>query len=185
MKIKICGLKRREDIEYVNIAKPDYVGFVFAESKRKVTIKEAIELKACLDSNIKVVGVFRNNSLEFVKEVFRSNVIDIIQLHGDEKYILDLKELNCEIIKAYNNFLDADYQLLDGINPGSGEETSWVLNDNNKPVFLAGGINIDNVDKALMLNPYCIDLSSGVETNGIKDFDKIMEIVKKVRLYER
>ena len=187
MLIKICGLRRAIDIEYVNKLKPDYIGFVFADSKRKVNINEATLLKANLDKNIKAVGVFRNNDIELIRKAVENNIIDLIQLHGDEddSYILKIKEFtNLPIIKAYRDSKYSDYSLFDNDDPGKGIVFDWNSINTKKPFFLAGGININNIDDALKINPYCIDVSSGVEENGFKDFDKMKEIIKRCRDYE-
>lgn len=188
IKIKICGLRRKEDILIVNKYKPDYIGFVFAEkSKRKINIDEALYLKSLLDKDIKAVGVFLNNDLSFIKEIVNKNIIDVIQLHGNEEnnYLKKIKEFtSLPIIKAYNDDPLCDFILIDNIIPGSGIEADYKLPNVNKPCFIAGGINKDNVLKALKQNPYCIDVSSGVEINGFKDEEKIKEIIKVVRDYE-
>ena len=161
MLIKICGLKRLEDIEYANLLKPDYIGFVFAKSKRQIDIDLAIKLRNKLNKDIKVVGVFRNDDIELIKEVVKNNIIDLIQLHGDEddSYILKIKEFtDLKIIKAYRDSIYSDYSLFDNDNPGNGITFDW-----NK------------------INTYCIDVSSGVETDGVKDFNKMKEIIKRCR----
>lgn len=125
-KIKICGLKRLQDIEYVNELLPDFIGFVFAGTKRRITDEKAKELKAALNPEIKSVGVFVNDTLEHISFLANNNIIDIIQLHGDEdrKYIADLRKLtDKKIIKAVRvkdsmsvqeaKELNADYLLLD------------------------------------------------------------------------
>lgn len=199
-RIKICGLSRAADIEMVNIAKPDYIGFVFAKSRRQVDKRTAAGLKKLLNPDIKAVGVFVNEEPDTIIRLCRENVIDIIQLHGDEKedYILRLKAaVDKPIIKAVRvkNSIGAslpackscDYLLFDSfredIYGGSGICFDWsLIEDCNKPFFLAGGINQDNVVKAIKrVAPYCIDVSSGVETNGYKDFNKIVNIVNTVR----
>lgn len=200
MKIKICGLSRREDIEYVNASMPDYVGFVFAKSKRQVSMAEAAKLKTNLDPNIKAVGVFVDGDIEEVANLLIYGIIDMAQLHGseDNKYIMKLKELTGKkVIKAFRvrseddfeevNASCADYVLLDAFSPsaagGTGEQFNWSIIQNiNKPFFLAGGINIENIQEAEeYVSPYAVDLSSSVEVNGYKDKNKICDIVKKVR----
>lgn len=199
-KIKLCGLKREEDILAVNIAKPDYIGFVFAKSKRQVTKETAKTLKAMLSKDIKAVGVFVNADIKFIAELANDNIIDIIQLHGDEneQYIKSLKELtNLPIIKAVrvkssediinSEKLSVDYLLLDAYHPekygGCGEMFDYnLIPENTRKYFLAGGINADNICNIIKnLNPYCIDLSSAIETDGLKDKNKIFEIVSLVR----
>ena len=189
-KIKICGLKRREDIEYVNKYQPDYIGFVFAGKKRKLTYDQVVDLKKYLTSSIQVVGVFVNS---FVEKLVKEHVIDLVQLHGqeDQKYIQALKEkVDVSIIKAiqiknedsFNEHYDVDYYLYDHGTGGTGESFDWsMLKEVDKPVFLAGGINLLNVDDALKKNVYALDVSSGVETDGFKDEKKIKKIVRRVR----
>ncbi len=184
MKIKICGIRRLIDIEYVNELKPDYIGFVFAESKRRITLNEAKILKENLNKDILAVGVFRNQTIDEIMNVIDAKVIDIIQLHGDETkdYIMDLQsKTNLKIIKAYQEFESIDYVLIDSINPGSGIKENWEIKDYKKKVFLAGGVNISNIEEAINLNPYAIDISSGVESGGFKDYKKMEEIIRRVR----
>ena len=192
-KIKICGLKRREDIEYVNKYQPDYIGFVFAGKKRKLTYDQVVDLKKYLTSSIQVVGVFVNEDISFVEKLVKEHVIDLVQLHGqeDQKYIQALKEkVDVSIIKAIqiknedslNEHYDVDYYLYDHGTGGTGESFDWsMLKEVDKPVFLAGGINLLNVDDALKKNVYALDVSSGVETDGFKDEKKIKKIVRRVR----
>ena len=192
-KIKICGLKRREDIEYVNKYQPDYIGFVFAGKKRKLTYDQVVDLKKYLTSSIQVVGVFVNEDISFVEKLVKEHVIDLVQLHGqeDQKYIQALKEkVDVSIIKAiqiknedsFNEHYDVDYYLYDHGTGGTGESFDWsMLQEVDKPVFLAGGINLLNIDDALKKNVYALDVSSGVETDGFKDEKKIKKIVRRVR----
>ena len=192
-KIKICGLKRREDIEYVNKYQPDYIGFVFAGKKRKLTYDQVVDLKKYLTSSIQVVGVFVNEDISFVEKLVKEHVIDLVQLHGqeDQKYIQALKEkVDVSIIKAiqiknedsFNEYYDVDYYLYDHGTGGTGESFDWsMLKEVDKPVFLAGGINLLNIDDALKKNVYALDVSSGVETDGFKDEKKIKKIVRRVR----
>lgn len=204
MLVKICGITTLEEIDYINELKPDYTGFVFAESKRKVNIENGKELLKALDKDIKSVGVFRNNTKEYIIEVIKNIPLDIIQLHGDEDndFINYLKDkTNCEIWKAVGiknkedlikaKDFNVETLLLDGSNPGSGELFPWEYLkeiDVNKRFFIAGGINEENVLEAMEnVNPYGVDTSSGVETieNGIrkKDKEKIKRLIKKVRDY--
>ncbi len=200
MKIKICGLKRTEDIEYINQVKIDFAGFIFAQnSKRRVDLKTAETMKRLLNPDIKSVGVFANQDLNFIKEISEKKIIDIIQLHGseDNDFICKIKEMtNLEVIKAFKadnnleyaiNISAADYVLIDSYNEksfgGTGSAFDWsLIPQTDKKIFLAGGINILNAEKALKdVKPYCIDINSGVETNGVKDKYKIIEIVDRIR----
>jgi phosphoribosylanthranilate isomerase len=200
-KIKICGLRRIEDISYVNQCLPDYCGFVFAESKRKVTAEQAQQLRQSLHPKITPVGVFVNESLQTVAELVNHEIIDIAQLHGDENetYIRELRRLlkRGQIMRAIRvkssadaknaELLPVDHLLFDACSGqgygGTGETFNWdMLEGIKKPFFLAGGINIDNVETAIRkVHPYAIDFSSAVETNGVKDRDKIFAIVDKIR----
>ena len=187
-KIKFCGLKRIEDIKYANELKPDFIGFVFAsKSKRFVNADTARELKNLLDTEIKAVGVFVDEDINVVTKLLKDGIIDIAQLHGseDEEYINSLRAL-CDrpIIKAFTivskddiqkaNESTADYVLLDS-GKGSGLTFDWdLIKEVNRPYFLAGGLDCDNVENALnSLTPYAVDVSSGIETDGLKDFDKM------------
>jgi phosphoribosylanthranilate isomerase len=196
MKIKICGLFREEDIAYVNEVKPDYVGFVFAKSKRQVTYQQAKHLKSLLSKDIKAVGVFVDENIGFIEKLVNDHIINMVQLHGqeDESYINNLKKINTTIIKAIqvkekkdlDISYDVDYYLLDNKIAGSGETFDWnLIKQMNKPIFLAGGICLDNIDEALLIDVYALDVSSGAETNGVKDYTKIKEIVRRVRDEQR
>lgn len=199
-KIKICGLTRMEDIECVNELMPDYIGFVFTQSRRQVNEARAMSLKDKLNIGIKSVGVFVNEKPETIVRLCNIGLIDAVQLHGDEgeDYIARLKEgVNVPVIKAVRvrnqrNIINAeklscDYLLLDtykvGQYGGSGESFDWsMVAGINKPFFLAGGIHLDNVLMAInQTNPYAIDVSSGVERDGFKDQSKIREFITKVR----
>ena len=198
MKIKICGLFRDCDIDYVDEAKPDFIGFVFAKSRRQVSVEWAEIMRSRLSSDIKSVGVFVNEPLVNVAKLLNNNIIEMAQLHGDENenYIKELKSLtltNKPIIKAVRvlsqNDIEAaqhtlaDFLLLDNGTGGTGESFDWSLVSHvKKPFFLAGGLKIDNIEQAIATtNPYAVDLSSGVETDGLKDQDKILEIVRRMR----
>ncbi len=193
-KIKICGLSRHCDIEYVNEAKPDYVGFIFAESKRQISSSMAVLLKAKLDSSIRSVGVFVNAPVSDIISLLRDGVIDIVQLHGqeDEAYVYRLKELtDVLIIKAIQFDTEqvklwesskADFLLLDHGKGGTGMSFDWShIGALQRPYFLAGGVSLSNIEEAIQVNPYCIDVSSGVETDRYKDREKILALVNRVR----
>jgi phosphoribosylanthranilate isomerase len=196
-RIKICGLSRLQDIDAVNQAKPDYIGFVFAKSKRQIDSETAQTLKRALDPDIKAVGVFVNQPLSKIIELAESGIIDVIQLHGDEDESLIplLKEktglpvIRAMRIKTQDDIRKtiADYPLFDTYDPnqygGSGECFNWDLVDDIKaPFFLAGGLNSQNIEKAILnTHPFCVDISSGVETDGKKDPKKISLIVEKIR----
>lgn len=197
-KVKICGLKREEDILYVNKLKPDYVGFVFAESTRKVDKLRAKELIKGLDRGIKKVGVFLNESMEQVNEIADYCGLDVLQFHGDEepKYcnsfqyeiwkafrIKDIHSLN--EVKRYN----VDGFLLDtfikGQYGGTGKTFHWEMVSNiskSKNIILAGGLTPENVTTAInIIHPMVVDVSGGVEIEGHKDFHKMKNFIESVR----
>ena len=200
IKVKICGLSLIQDVLAVNECMPDYVGFVFAESKRQISKSKATELRRNLNKNISAVGVFVNEDLNRIIDICDSNIIDAVQLHGDEtnEYIDNLRaNIRLPIIKSVRiknaMFLEqisttpSDYILFDSYSNscygGNGDSFDWTLipNSMDKQFFLAGGINSANVHSAMSLGAYCIDVSTGVETNGIKDSSKIQEMVKLIR----
>lgn len=206
-KIKICGLTRPQDVEAVNAARPDYIGFVFAESRRRLTSQQALSLKRQLDPEIQSVGVFVNASLETVLDITSQGILDIVQLHGDEPpaFVERVRrKTGCPVVKAFRirgeeslaalkAYDQADYLLLDAYNKnvygGTGRAFNWELLDENrsrKPFFLAGGLKIENIEKAIRtVRPYGVDISSGVETNGCKDPGKIEEIIKRIRRFDQ
>ena len=198
--IKLCGLSRPCDIEAANELKPEYIGFVFApKSKRYVTPEKAKELKQLLAPEIRAVGVFVNENPESVACLLNDGVIDIAQLHGneDEDDIRRLRNLtNKPIIKAFRietardiadaESCTADYVLLDS-GAGTGTVFDWKLIQGiGRPYFLAGGLEVDNVGNAVKsLNPFAVDVSSGIETDGVKDKIKMAAFVAAVRKEER
>jgi phosphoribosylanthranilate isomerase len=197
-KIKICGIKRLEDIGIVNKYKPDYIGFVFAESKRKVTRDLAYRLKQDLDADIIAVGVFVDSPVEEIVELFEAGIIEMAQLHGSEseQYIQNLKQRTDDELKIINAIeiskdtdlskfdnSQSDYLLFDS-GKGSGKTFDWNLikKDIKKEFFLAGGLSSSNVMEAIeQFNPYAVDLSSSLETDGVKDENKIKEIMELIR----
>lgn len=199
-KIKICGLTRMADIEAVNYVHPDYIGLVFAKSPREINEEAARRLKGALNPGINAVGVFVNDNILRIERLCREGCIDVVQLHGDEDmdYINQLKNITRKpIIKAIKvkgkediktaNQLPCDYLLFDSFTNdkygGSGTVFDWtIIGKISKPYFLAGGLNNTNVTRALMIaNPYAIDVSSGVESEGYKDREKIKEFISIVR----
>ena len=162
-KIKICGLSRMEDIAAVNRCRPDYIGFVFAKSRRQVTPERAGELKGALDAGIQAVGVFVNAPPDEIAALAGEGLMDLVQLHGEEDEA-------------------AVRQVKDNGPGGTGQPFDWsLLPEMHRPYFLAGGLCIENLPEALALSPYCLDVSSGAETGGVKDADKIEQIVRMVR----
>lgn len=199
VKIKLCGMFRDRDIDYVNEAKPDYIGFIvmFPKSHRNIDLETALRLKKRLSPDIKSVAVSVNASVEAFAEFALSGAADVLQLHGSEDaaYIARLRELtSAPIIKAVKvtrfedieaaQALDADFLLLDS-GTGSGRTFDHSLIDRKritKPFFLAGGLTPENVRAAaLETEPYAVDMSSGIETDKVKDREKILEAVRAMR----
>lgn len=195
-KIKLCGLSRPCDIAAANELAVDFIGFVFApKSKRYVTPESAAQLRRFLAPSIQAVGVFADESPETVAELLNDGIIDIAQLHGgeDEDYIKHLRTLTHKpIIQAFriSSAKDiaeaersaADHILLDS-GAGTGSVFDWTLiQDIKRPYFLAGGLSVDNVSAAVeTLHPYAVDVSSGIETDGLKDKQKMAAFVAAVR----
>lgn len=203
MKIKICGLTSLEDIQIINEFMPDYAGFIFAkQSKRKTDEKQAEEMKSLLNPAITSAGVFVNANPNEIIHIAKTKIIDIIQLHGDEDndFIKRIRQkTSLPVIKAFkaDSFLNenikstiADFILIDSYNKdsfgGTGKTFDWgLIPETTKPYFLAGGLNSDNIKKAIeTLHPYCLDLNSGVETNGKKDKQKISNIIQIIKGYK-
>ncbi len=188
-----------EDVEIINKYKPDYIGFIFAKSKRQVTPEQAAELITSLSGDTKTVGVFVNASSEEVREIAGTLKLDAVQLHGDEdaEYISSLSGIGCEIWKAIrirdggdiDDFAGTQKLLLDKFKEteygGSGEVFDWSSVgkiNTDKPIILAGGLTPENVLRGIeIFNPYAVDVSSAVEAGGFKDEKKIREFINTVR----
>lgn len=203
IKIKMCGLKREADIACVNEVKPDFAGFIFAEkSHRYVTPETAAHLKAMLDPAIKAVGVFVNKPEDAVAELVKAGTIDVVQLHGkeDEAYIQRLRGLtDAPVIQAFRidgpedveraMASSADLLLLDHGAGGTGEAFDWrLIRGMGRPFLLAGGLGPDNVQEALRMMEGTtlqgVDVSSGIETDKVKDPEKMRAFAAAVRSYE-
>ena len=196
--IKICGIRRPEDIELVNRYMPDFIGFIidFPKSHRSVTPQKVENLTKNLESGITKVGVFVNQPIGKVILLLKENIIDIAQLHGNESadYIRQVqKETGKKVIKAFEIHSEddfkkalhspADYLLLDQ-GKGGGKTFDWSLIKEipDKPGFLAGGLSAENLKNAIKtIKPWGVDISSGVETDGCKDEKKIREVMKIVK----
>lgn len=195
VKVKICGLRRMEDIDYVNKLKPDYAGFVFAKSKRQVAAEHARQLVEKLDRSIQAVGVFVNEDMEVVKEVAAYVGLEVLQFHGSEtpeyvKAFSGITVWKAAGIKSPENLeplgrYEVDALLLDSSSAGSGQCFNWNIIKGykpEKPIILAGGLDSSNISSAIAkVRPYGVDVSSGVETGGFKDYKKIREIIDKAR----
>lgn len=202
MKVKMCGMRRKEDIAYANEVKPDAIGYIFfPKSKRYVTGQQAKELDQNLDQNILSVGVFVNETIEKVIEIANQVPLNVIQLHGDEgsTYIQQLKQqTDKEVWKAVRvkdtkdieeaEQLPVDKLLLDtfteekDIYGGTGKVMNYDLIPKegiSKPFFIAGGLHSKNIKEITeKIHPYGIDISSGIETDGYKDLKKMKEIMQ-------
>ena len=202
------------DIEYANRVKPDFVGFIFANTRRKISAAQAKQFREALDAEIPAVGVFVNEDISVIVSLVQDGCIDMIQLHGEEDadYIRRMREIcDVPVIKAVKvqiveqirqaAALPVDYLLLDtyrkGVLGGTGEAFDWELlreakaaaGDTaegelfGKPYFLAGGLHAGNLREAATLGSYGLDVSSGIETDGSKDFTKMVEVMELVRKF--
>lgn len=197
-KIKICGLRRPEDIAYVNEAKPDFAGFIIdvPKSRRNVPREKVRELTALLSPEILPVGVFVNAPMETILSLVTNGTLKAVQLHGQESqsYLEELKkQVAVPLIRAFSirspedlteaEKSPADFVLLDNGAGGTGETFDWsLLSSFDRPFFLAGGLRLENITEAVSrFHPYALDLSSGVETDGYKDKEKINAAVAAVR----
>ena len=190
-KVKICGLSTKEAVKTAVSAGADYIGFVFAPSKRQVTVEQATELAKFIPSHIQKVGVFVSPSRAELLEAVDKVGLDFVQVHGQ---VVDklFENLPCGSIQAVQvdgnghvHNSQADYLLFDAPVAGSGQTFDWGRLDTtelSQPFFIAGGLNEDNVEEAIQhFTPYAVDVSSGVETNGQKDHEKIRRFIERVK----
>ena len=190
-KVKICGLSTKEAVRTAVSAGADYIGFVFAPSKRQVTLEQATELAKLIPSHIQKVGVFVSPSQSELLEAIDKVGVNMVQIHGQVADDL-FDDLPCASIQAVQvdgdghvpNF-QTDYLLFDAPVAGSGQTFDWGQLDTAElaqPFFIAGGLNEDNVAKAIQhFTPYAVDVSSGVETDGQKDQEKIRRFIERVK----
>ena len=194
--VKICGMRRPEDIRHVNRLRPEMIGFVFWKpSKRYVSPDEAAKLRSILDNGITPVGVFVDEDPKVVADIATNGTIDMIQLHGseDEEYIHGLRKLTdapiirtfCvrseeDLVKASGS--SADMVLLDN-GKGTGQTFDWTLmKDLGRDFILSGGLSESNVGDAVRrFHPFAVDVSSAVETDGFKDRSKMERFIDAVR----
>ena len=190
-KVKICGLSTKEAVKTAVSAGADYIGFVFAPSKRQVTVEQAIELAKFIPSHIQKVGVFVSPSRAELLEAVDKVGLDLVQVHGQVADDL-FEDLPCASIQAVQVDGDghvpnsqADYLLFDAPVAGSGQTFDWGQLDTTElaqPFFIAGGLNEDNVARAIQhFSPFAVDVSSGVETDGQKDHEKIRRFIERVK----
>ena len=190
-KVKICGLSTKEAVKTAVSAGADYIGFVFAPSKRQVTVEQATELAKFIPSHIQKVGVFVSPSRAELLEAVDKVGLDLVQVHGQVADDL-FEDLPCASIQAVQVDGDghvpnsqADYLLFDAPVAGSGQTFDWGQLDTTElaqPFFIAGGLNEDNVARAIQhFSPFAVDVSSGVETDGQKDHEKIRRFIERVK----
>ena len=190
-KVKICGLSTKGAVETAVSSGADYIGFVFAPSKRKVTVEQATELAKFIPSHIRKVGVFVSPSQADLLEAIEKVGLDLVQVHGQVADDL-FEDLPCASIQAVQVDGDghvpnsqADYLLFDAPVAGSGQTFDWGQLDTaelSQPFFIAGGLNEDNVARAIQhFSPFAVDVSSGVETDGQKDHEKIRRFIERVK----
>ena len=190
-KVKICGLSTKEAVKTAVSAGADYIGFVFAPSKRQVTVEQATELAKFIPSHIQKVGVFVSPGRAELLEAVDKVGLDLVQVHGQVADDL-FEDLPCASIQTVQVDGDghvpnsqADYLLFDAPVAGSGQTFDWGRLDTtelSQPFFIAGGLNEDNVEEAIQhFTPYAVDVSSGVETNGQKDHEKIRRFIERVK----
>ena len=190
-KVKICGLSNIEAVKTAVSAGADYIGFVFAPSKRQVTVEQATELAKFIPSHIQKVGVFVSPSRTELLEAVDKVGLDFVQVHGR---VVDklFENLPCGSIQAVQvdegghvPNSQADYLLFDAPVAGSGQTFDWGRLDTTglaQPFFIAGGLNEDNVARAIQhFSPFAVDVSSGVETDGQKDHEKIRRFIERVK----
>ena len=190
-KVKICGLSTKEAVKTAVSAGADYIGFVFAPSKRQVTVEQATELAKFIPSHIQKVGVFVSPSRAELLEAVDKVGLDLVQVHGQ---VVDklFENLPCGSIQAVQvdegghvPNSQADYLLFDAPVAGSGQTFDWGQLDTTElaqPFFIAGGLNEDNVARAIQhFSPFAVDVSSGVETDGQKDHEKIRRFIERVK----
>ena len=187
-KVKICGLSTAEAVETAVLAGADYIGFLFAKSKRQVSLEQAHELARLVTGTTKIVGVFVAPSLEDLEQAIAQVPLDVVQIHGtfDEALI---QKISVPVIRAIQLSdgeaqlrSQADYLLFDAPVAGSGQTFDWDLLKDQKiqqDFFIAGGLTVDNVRQAReTFQPYALDVSSGVETDGHKDIEKIKAFIE-------
>lgn len=198
-KVKICGLQQVAHVQAAVNAGADFIGFMFAPSKRRISVEQAMELVQHIPASVKKVGVFVNETAETIQQIAAQVGLDYIQYHGDETPE-QIEQIGLPSIKAFSiqsaqdveraAAYEVDYYLFDApgtdFRGGSGNAFDWTLLDQmniaQEKVILAGGLNEDNVHIASMLvEPFAVDVSSGVETDGIKDTDKIKRFIERAK----
>lgn len=197
-KVKVCGIRRQEEALWALEAGADAIGFVFADSKRKIDVESAALISASLPSHVLKIGVFVNEDKEKIEEITKMVNLDYVQLHGDESVqfcdSLDLPFIKAVSIKDKEDLdgiehFGGEMILLDSGNGphrgGNGTTFNWdYVHAINFPqhLILAGGLNRDNIRQAITkVRPYMVDVSSGVETDGKKDRRKIESFIREAK----
>lgn len=198
--IKICGIKNADEIKIINKYPLDYIGFIFAESKRKITLEQAINLRSLVRKDIQVVGVFVNEKPDIINSYIKDCNLQVIQLHGEET-VDECEKINAKVWKSFSikdkSSLDKIHDFIpsvDGIlldtfsnkeKGGTGKTFNWELIKclpEDYPIILAGGLTPDNIVEAIeFVKPQIADINSGVETNLIKDEEKIQRVFKRLK----
>ncbi|MEC1176939.1 phosphoribosylanthranilate isomerase [Metasolibacillus meyeri] len=197
--VKICGLKTPEHVETAVQVGADFVGFVFAPSKRRIAVEEAKELAKQIPTSVKKVGVFVNEDAETIRTIAEAVPLDYIQYHGDETNDF-IQQIGLPALKAFSvrNADDVkkaaafgvDYYLFDApgtdFRGGSGHTFDWSLLEEasipSEKVIVAGGLTVDNVAKAIQfVQPVAVDVSSGVERDGVKDSALIQAFIHNAK----
>ena len=190
-KVKICGLSTVEAVKTAVAAGADYIGFVFAESRRQVSLEQADQLAQQIPADVQKVGVFVSPSLAELEQAITQIGLNLVQLHGEvEEQVLS--QISVPVIRAVQVKAgtipiqsQADYLLFDAPVAGSGQTFDWEQLDSSaisQPFFIAGGLDVENVTQAIQtFHPYAVDVSSGVETDGVKDHEKIRRFIERVK----
>lgn len=196
MIIKTCGLRTKEAVDCAVASGATHLGFILSESKRQITPKQLIEITKDVPSNIKKVGIFVNEDIDFVNAIASKAGLDIVQLHGQEDMDY-IKKINKPVIKSFDNYNKIDCYdikditiLLDSSVGGSGQRFDWIslpLEQIEAKFILAGGLNPENVVQAMEFfgdKILGVDVSSGIETDGVKDLAKIKSFIERTKNYD-
>lgn len=196
MIVKFCGIRRLEDIKAVNEVKPDLIGFILDKTRKRYVSPDVIkDLRKDLDPGIRTVGVFVDEDISSVVKLLNDGIIDIAQLHGNESddYIKEVREkTGKKVIKAFGIRNDedieraersaADLVIVDSPGGGTGESFNWdLLKRIKRQYILAGGLNTKNIKDAVLKDPYGVDVSSGIETDGYKDITKMKAFMAEIK----
>lgn len=181
MFVKICGLTTEASVTVAVEAGADAIGFVFADSSRRIDVPTAKRLRALIPEGVRVVGVFLDPTAEDVEAAVACGLTDI-QLHRRTRPLEVFRQFGLPLIEA-DHGSEADIRLLDAPTPGSGQVLDWAALERPRQTFwLAGGLDSDNVAEAIRLvRPDGVDVSSGVETNGQKDHEKIRAFIRRAK----